>query len=167
MFPFSIKREIRTFHVVFVHGKEITVSLRRRQRENHAQKSSRLRLAKQQFCTCITLFCTFLCCHCTTTTWIASFHVLSTTWTCDDEFLFLSLNLNTFLNNSTPWKFAYIGKSERAGIIALKFQRTRSHFLSDVFAAVAVVVSYILNSLIRACASAVGPDRQRGQLFSH
>ena len=25
--------------------------------------------SKQQFCTCITLFCTFLCRHCTTTTW--------------------------------------------------------------------------------------------------
>ena len=24
--------------------------------------------SKQQFCTCITLFCTFLCRHCTTTT---------------------------------------------------------------------------------------------------
>ena len=26
-------------------------------------------LAKQQLCTCITLFCTFICCSCTTTTW--------------------------------------------------------------------------------------------------
>ena len=65
VFPSSTQHEIRTFHV-FVHGKEITVSLRRRQRER--QKNSRLRLAKQQFCTCITLFCTFLCCHGTTTT---------------------------------------------------------------------------------------------------
>ena len=28
-----------------------------------------LKWAKQQFCTCIPLFCTFLCLHCTTTTW--------------------------------------------------------------------------------------------------
>ena len=28
-------------------------------------KSNRFRLAKQQFCTCITLFCTFLCHRCT------------------------------------------------------------------------------------------------------
>ena len=27
-----------------------------------------LRLAKQRLCTCITVFCTFLCRHCTTTT---------------------------------------------------------------------------------------------------
>ena len=33
------------------------------------KKSNRCRLAKQQLCTCITLFCTFLCRHCTTTTW--------------------------------------------------------------------------------------------------
>ena len=32
-------------------------------------KNNRLRLTKQQHCTCITLFSTFLCRHCTTTTW--------------------------------------------------------------------------------------------------
>ena len=32
------------------------------------QKSNRLRSVKQQLCTCITLFCTFLCRQCTTTT---------------------------------------------------------------------------------------------------
>ena len=31
-------------------------------------KSNRFRLAKQKHWTCITLFCTFLCCRCTTTT---------------------------------------------------------------------------------------------------
>ena len=33
------------------------------------KKINRFRLAKQQLCTCITLFCTFPCRHCTTTTW--------------------------------------------------------------------------------------------------
>ena len=42
---------------------------RRRRRQRERQKSNRFRLAKQQLCTCITLFCTFLCRHCTTTTW--------------------------------------------------------------------------------------------------
>ena len=42
---------------------------RRRRRQRERQKSSRFRLAKQQICTCITLFSTFLCRHCTTTTW--------------------------------------------------------------------------------------------------
>ena len=39
---------------------------RRRQRQ---LQSNRIRLAKQQLCTCITLFCTLLCRSCTTTTW--------------------------------------------------------------------------------------------------
>ena len=46
-----------------------------------------------------------------------------------------------FLKNSTPGKFACVGQSERVVIVALKFQRTRIHFLRGVFAAVAFVVS--------------------------
>ena len=42
---------------------------RRRGRQRELQKSNRFRLAKQQICTCITFFCTFLCRRCTTTTW--------------------------------------------------------------------------------------------------
>ena len=42
---------------------------RRRRRHLEPQKSNRFRQAKQQLCTCITLFCTFLCRRCTTTTW--------------------------------------------------------------------------------------------------
>ena len=33
------------------------------------KKSNRCRLAKQQLCTCITFFWTFLCCRCMTKTW--------------------------------------------------------------------------------------------------
>ena len=34
------------------------------------KRNNRFRLAKEQLCTCITLlFCTFLCRHCSTTTW--------------------------------------------------------------------------------------------------
>ena len=42
---------------------------RRRRRQRERQKSNRFKLAKQQLCTCITLFCTFLCRRCATTTW--------------------------------------------------------------------------------------------------
>ena len=43
---------------------------RRRRRQLERQKSNRFKLAKQQRCSCITLFCyAFLCRHCTTTTW--------------------------------------------------------------------------------------------------
>ena len=47
-------------------NKELKQRRRRRQRER--QKSNRFRLAKQQLCTCVTLFCTFLSRRCTTTT---------------------------------------------------------------------------------------------------
>ena len=43
--------------------------LRQRRRRREGQKSYRFILAKQQLCTCITLFCTFLCRRCTTITW--------------------------------------------------------------------------------------------------
>ena len=46
----------------------ITYKQRRERRQRERQKSNRLRLAKQRLCTCIMLFCTFLCSHCTTTT---------------------------------------------------------------------------------------------------
>ena len=49
---------------VFSHLKQP----RRRQRQRERKKNNRL--AKQQLCTCITPFnCTFVCRHCTTTTW--------------------------------------------------------------------------------------------------
>ena len=44
------------------------LKIRRRRRQRELQKNNRLRLAKQQLCMCITLFCTFLCRYCTTTT---------------------------------------------------------------------------------------------------
>ena len=53
----------------------------------------------------------------------------------------LFVDLDVFLKNSTPGEFIYIKHSDQVGIIALKFHRSRSHFLSEVFAAVAVVVS--------------------------
>ena len=72
-------------------------------------------LAKQQLCTCITLFCTFLCRSCTTTTWndqILSFFedengkpINSTisVWTWARSPLFIS-NLNSpFLSNWATW----------------------------------------------------------------
>ena len=46
---------------------EFKMPRRRRQRER--QKSNRLRLAKQQLCTRVTLFCTFLYRYCTTRSW--------------------------------------------------------------------------------------------------
>ena len=42
---------------------------RRRRRQREGQKTNRFILAKQQLCTCITLFSTFLYRRCTTTSW--------------------------------------------------------------------------------------------------
>ena len=46
----------------------------RRRRQRERQKSNRFGLAKQQLCTCITLFCTFLSRRCTTATWNFPFY---------------------------------------------------------------------------------------------
>ena len=51
----------------FLDHKNMEIKQQRRQRER--QKSNRLILAKQQLCTCITLFCTCLSRRCTTATW--------------------------------------------------------------------------------------------------
>ena len=40
-----------------------------REPKQRRRRCQRFRLTKQQLCTCITLFCTFLCRPCTTTTW--------------------------------------------------------------------------------------------------
>ena len=48
---------------------ELKQRWRRRRQQREGEKSKRFRFAKQQLCACITLFCTFLCRRCTTTTW--------------------------------------------------------------------------------------------------
>ena len=74
------------------------------------KKLNRLRLSKQQLCTCSKIFCTFVCSHCTTTTWWCELH------TCN--FMFyqprvhvttnLFSNLEIFLENSTPREFIMV-----------------------------------------------------------
>ena len=57
---------------------------------------NRFRLAKQQLCTCITLFCNFLCRRCTTyEVKLPNLTFLCRTWTQDSNFLFLFLNFST------------------------------------------------------------------------
>ena len=53
------------------------------------------------------------------------------------EILFLFLNLDMVLWNSTSGGFAFIWQSKWVGIIAIKTERTQIHFLSDVLVAVA------------------------------
>ena len=68
---------------------------RRQRRQRGRQKSNRLRLAKQQLCTCITLFCTFLCRHCTTTTWNFLISRFLEKVNSRQRLLFLFLNIDT------------------------------------------------------------------------
>ena len=58
---------------------------RRRRWQRGHQKSNRFRLAKQQQSKPITLFSTFPCPHCTTTTWNFLYRVLWRTWTKDKD----------------------------------------------------------------------------------
>ena len=49
--------------------------------------------------------------------------------------------LNMVLRNSTQKEFACLWRSKWVGVIAIEIERTQIHFLSDLFVAVAVVVS--------------------------
>ena len=71
---------------------------RRRRRQRERQKRNRFR-----WCTCITLFCTFICLHSTTRRKNAYFH----------KTLFLFLNYDSVLKNWTPEEFANIWRIER------------------------------------------------------
>ena len=72
---------------------------------------------------------------------ISQCDVLWRTWTYDDKFSFLYLNVDKAINNSFPGIVAYIWRIERFQIDAIKFERTQIHFFSDVFTAVVVVVA--------------------------
>ena len=58
----------------------------------------------------------------------SQFAVLRWTWTYDDEFSFLFLNLNKILKNSNPGKVACFWYIERVQIEGIKFERTQIHF---------------------------------------
>ena len=83
-------------------------------------------------CTCITLFCTFLFCRCTTTTWncLISRFVEDGTKRQQLSFSFPNLWCSLELNSKN---FAYIWRIKRDGISAIKFEATQIYFLSDVF----------------------------------
>ena len=89
------------------NNRELKRRQRRRQRER--QKSNKFMLAKQQLCTSITPFCTFLSRRSTTMTWnflilgVRFINYVNTT-----QFFFLFLNLNTVLSNSSSENLANI-----------------------------------------------------------
>ena len=162
---------LKDLYIVCQPNGELKQRRRRRQRER--QKSNRVLSPKQQLCTCITLFCTFLCRRCTTTPWnlpisrfvedanaqkrfsfsFSKIRCQKNLLTFDEmnekeqerwsvrqhEVFFLYLNLSSVPDESTPGKYAYIWHFRRIWMNAIKFEKTRIHFKSDVFAAIAVV----------------------------
>ena len=105
--------------------------------EGERQKTKTFLMTKQQNCTCITLFCTFLCRRCTPVTWnfpFSSAHFkLWSRWTVHKSCLFPLLNLDTALSDSTLENFANICQIKWTWIRSMKFEAVRIHFLSDVF----------------------------------
>ena len=100
-----------------IQAKEVYRELkqRRRRRQQEWLKSKRFILAKQQLCTCITLFCTFLSLRCTTVTWILNFTrpLYGGRWTQKKNFFFSSsklrygpfgFNLRRFPQHLTNWR---------------------------------------------------------------
>ena len=51
------------------------------------------------------------------------------------------LNLDKALRNSAPGEFAYIRQRKRDGVIAMKIEKPRIHFLRNVLPGVAVLTS--------------------------
>ena len=97
-------------------------------------KRNRFILAKQQLCTCLTLFCTFLCRHCAATTLqrLISHDVLWRTLTQDNEILFLFLNfdIQSFIIQLQK-KLPTFDRTERDGISAItEFDTFRLQSLS-------------------------------------
>ena len=119
---------------------ELKQRRRRRRRQRERQKRNRYTLAKQQLCTCITLFCTFVCRHCTTTTWKSSkFYVFWRMWTQESDFLSPFLNFHTVFWNSSPGKNCQIANRTRWNKRD-KVWSNSNPLLSDVSVAVAIVV---------------------------
>ena len=115
---------------------------RRRWRQRERQKSKRFRLTKQQLCTCITLFCTFLCRRCTTTTWKCLISRFVEDGNTGQQLSFSFVELWYSPSELNCQKIANIWRIKRDGISAIKFKAARIHLLSDVFVAFSVVVAW-------------------------
>ena len=104
---------------------------RRRRRQRERQQSSRFWYAKQQLCTCITLFCTLLCRHCTTTTWKCLTSHFGESMNTRERlcFSFLERRYNP-LEFSSSKKVGIIWLIERDGICAVKFEAAWINLLS-------------------------------------
>ena len=96
--------------------RELKKRWRRRQRERKEKQSAEIhKTTTLHVHLIITLCCTFLCRHCTNTTWnfpIFTFYVLNVNWG-QRLFIFFFLNSETDLKNLTPEKFVIMWQIER------------------------------------------------------
>ena len=92
---------------------------------------------KTTSCTSITCInCTFLCRHCTTTTWKCLISRFVEDANKQRQNFFLFLNLDMVERNSAPEESVCIWQSKRVGIITIETEKTQINFSSDVFEAV-------------------------------
>ena len=114
---------------------------RRRRLQLEQQKSNRCIVRKHQLCTCIKLFCTFLCRHCTTTTFECLISRFVKEGNTRQQLYFSFPELWYSPLEFSSKKIANIWRIKRDVISAIKFEAARIHFLSEVLVAVAVVVA--------------------------
>ena len=104
----------------------------------NGKKNNRFKLAKQQLCTCITLFCTFLSRRCKSATWnflISRARFMELMNTAQEfSFSFCKLRYGPFGFNPRQFRQDFKNK-KKLNKIAMKFETVRGiHFLRDVFA---------------------------------
>ena len=114
------------------NNREFKQRQRRRQREQ--LKSNKFILAKQQLCTCITLYWTFLSRRCRTASWnfLISRACFMEKVNTTQKFLFLFLHLNTVLWESTLENFANIWQLKWNWRRSIEFETVRCHFLREI-----------------------------------
>ena len=99
-------------------------------------------IIKTTTCMCNTLLRTYLCRHCSTTTWKSLMSNFYREYNqVNEEVLFPFLYLNMVLRNSTPGEIACIWQGKWDEIIAIKIEGTRIPFSREVFAAAAAAAT--------------------------
>ena len=114
-------------------------------------------------CMCNTLLRTYLCRHCSTTTWKSLMSNFYREYNqVNEEVLFPFLYLNMVLRNSTPGEIACIWQGKWDEIIAIKIEGTRIPFSREVFAAAAAATATEFSknghqSAVQRLSSCMGP----------
>ena len=95
--------------------------------KENGEKSNKFILVKQQLCTCITLFCTFFSCCCTTVTCAHFTEQVNTTQKVSFSFSKLTYGPVRF----NPENFSNIWQMKWNWIRSMKFETVRIYFLSE------------------------------------